>query len=141
MAAHRRNDTTGTNATIHAIDRERHNDTAIGEAVNLRLNCVWYIAASTDVPAASDDPDVDPRLSAALLTLAGAGLARRLLVLAAEHRRQQRALLHPLCRQPRPVRLRARTQGNLQQVSTLSPSLSPSSPLYHSSYCLFVLYY
>lgn len=59
------------------------------------------------VSAASYDADVDTRVAASFSTVAGTGVTGRITLVAAEHSRQQRAMLHPLRGEPGPIRVRA----------------------------------
>lgn len=73
--------------------------------------------ARAHVSAASDDADVDTRVATPFPTLAGTGIAGWFALVPTEHSSEQRALFHPLRGQPRPIRVRARAQGYLQQGS------------------------
>ncbi|XP_071873305.1 uncharacterized protein isoform X3 [Bombus fervidus] len=74
------------------------------------------------VSAASYDADVDTRVAAPFPTFAGTGIAGRFTLVPAEHSSEQRALFHLVRGEPRPVRIRARAQGHLQQFSWFLPA-------------------
>lgn len=78
--------------------------------------CFCFLFAGAHVSAASHDADVDTRVATPLPTLAGTGIAGWFTLVPTEHSSEQRALFHPLRGQPRPIRVRARAQGYLQQV-------------------------
>lgn len=77
---------------------------------------VFILFSGAHVSAASYNADVDTRVAASFSTVASISVTGRLALVAAEHSRQQRAVLHPLRGEPGPVRVRARTEGHLQQV-------------------------
>jgi len=66
-----------------------------------------FPAAPAINPAPDGSPHVDPCVSATLLAVAGAGFTCGLILISAGGWGKQRPLLHPVCRQPRPVRVRA----------------------------------
>lgn len=104
--------------------------------------CFCFLFAGAHVSAASDDADVDTRVATPFPTLAGTGIAGWFALVPTEHSSEQRALFHPLRGQPRPIRVRARAQGYLQQVRerAIARTSFLSRSRYFTSFFFFSLF-